>query len=613
VRRFHSEYSIESYYHLVHDSGMGELKNLRLVLLKQIVEDEDLRRQWNELVERAGDPQVFYTYEWALAVQRAYSDSLSPLIWLAYNDDGALCGVAALARSGVREVSFLCATTGDYCDFLSAPEDRSVFVAAVFSELRKGGVKRVRLTNLPADSCTFRAIQECARRSGYYCFQRLAYICAQFSLRLLDRSKNEKVRIARPKMIRRSLKAMSIEGAVRVDHARSLDEVTAVLPQFMKAHVSRFLITGRISNIARAERQVFLTELSRLLSASDWLCLTRLMMGEKTVAWNYGFQFHGSWFWYQPTFDSRVEKYSPGYCLLAKLIEEAADSSQFHTVDLGLGAEEYKDRASNQSRKTLLVSLDTSAFRHVYEISRYQITRLLTTSSRVERGARAIRALVGSLIKRCKLNSFRESMNWALKRIRTSLFARDEVFFYELVRNQPMPESNALSLRPIELDVLATAAMQYANDEGTLAYLLRCAKRLDSKEYAGFALVNRDGQAVHFTWAGPFGGFRWSELNSTLPPPSPDAVVLFDSWTPFSHRGRGYYAPTLVQVAERIQQQGKRAWGFSAATNTSSIRGLEKMSFPRRFSIVRRKFLWWQHLSRHSIESTIESEGPVAC
>jgi CelD/BcsL family acetyltransferase involved in cellulose biosynthesis len=587
---------------------------LRLVLLKQIVENENLRHQWNALVQRTEDPQVFYTYEWALAVQRAYSDELAPRIWLAYDGQDSLCGVAALAKSVVEDqFSFLCATTGDYCDFLSAPEDRSALVKAVLRELRNEGARKVTLTNLPADSPTFQAIEEQTRGSGYYCFQRLAYVCAQFSLRTLDRMNNEKVSIGRPKMIRRSLKAMGSEGAVRLNHARSWEEVTAVLPQFMKAHVARFLVTGRISNIARAERRVFLTELAKLLSSSDWLCLTRMMTGENAVAWNYGFQFHGSWFWYQPTFDSRVEKHSPGYCLLAKIIEEARENLQIHTVDLGLGAEEYKDRVSNQNRKTLYVRLNTSASEHAYEIGRYHLSKLAKASSKVERAVRALWAAVNSLSKRLKVNSIRETLSWTFHRIRTSLLARDEVFFYELVRNRPLSESKSLSLSRIDLDLLATAAMQYAEDEGTLAYLLRCAKRLHIKEYAGFALLNGEGQAVHFTWAGPFGGFHWAELNSTLPTPSPDAVVLFDSWTPASQRGRGYYAPTLVLVAESIQQQGKRAWGFSAATNTSSIRGLEKMGFPRRFSIVRHKFLWWQRLSRHGIESTLKSEVPAVC
>ena len=41
-------------------------------------------------------PEVFYTFEWALAVSRAYRDSITPLLILAYEQD-SLVGVAALA------------------------------------------------------------------------------------------------------------------------------------------------------------------------------------------------------------------------------------------------------------------------------------------------------------------------------------------------------------------------------------------------------------------------------------------------------------------------------------------------------------------------------------
>jgi len=98
------------------------VKKLRLVPLREIPEDTNLRLQWNALVERVDRPQVFYTYEWALAVQRAYSATLHPLIFLAYDQPESLCGVVALAvDSEGSQVSFLCATTGDYCDFLSLP------------------------------------------------------------------------------------------------------------------------------------------------------------------------------------------------------------------------------------------------------------------------------------------------------------------------------------------------------------------------------------------------------------------------------------------------------------------------------------------------------------
>jgi CelD/BcsL family acetyltransferase involved in cellulose biosynthesis len=367
-------------------------RTLRLVVLREIPEDASLRQQWNSLVQQVDQPQVFYTYEWSLAVQRAYQATLHPLIFLAYDEAESLCGIAALATDvDGRRASFLCATTGDYCDFLSPAEHKNDFVTMVLAELRKEGIGEITLTNLPADSNTVAALQTASGQKGYRRFARTAYVCAQVSLGKLERRPGEnKPVLPGKKMVRRSLSAMGREAPVRLDHARSWDTIGPVLPQFVQAHIARFRATGRISNMAQPERQVFLAELAKLLSEAGWLTLTRMMSGERVLAWSYGFQFHGTWFWYQPTFDSELEKYSPGFCLLAKLIEEAAENSGMSTVDLGLGAEEYKERFANQTRETLYVTLRASAVKHWREIVRYRAAEIVKTSPRLEAGVRAV-------------------------------------------------------------------------------------------------------------------------------------------------------------------------------------------------------------------------------
>jgi CelD/BcsL family acetyltransferase involved in cellulose biosynthesis len=369
---------------------------LRLVLLKTIPEDATLRQQWNALAQRVNRPAVFYTYEWSLAVQRAYQAELLPTLFLAYDDRGLLCGVAALAADVEgRRVSFLCANTGDYCDFLSMPEHKLAFVTAVLNELRGQSFDDTTLTNLPADSDTVAALQQASTGSGYRDFARTAYICAQVSLEKLERRPGgNKPVLPGKKMARRSLSAMGREAPVHLEHAREWNEIEPILPKFVQAHVARFQATGRVSNLARPERRVFLAELAKLLSGPGHVVLTRMMSGEKVLAWNYGFQFQGTWFWYQPTFDSDFEKYSPGFCLLSQLIEEACENPALNTVDLGLGAEEYKERFANQSRETLYVTLRTSTVQHVREILRYRLASAIKTYPRV---GTAIRAVVNRL------------------------------------------------------------------------------------------------------------------------------------------------------------------------------------------------------------------------
>lgn len=375
---------------------------MRLVVLNEIPEDANFRRQWNDLVLRTDQPQVFYTCEWSLAVQRAYGATLHPMIFLAYDSGESLRGVVSLATDKNHRASFLCAGTGDYCDFVSLPDDKLAFVEAVLGELQKRDVRNITLTNLPAEFMTLECLRRASEQTGYHLFARTAYVCAQVSLKKLERrpGENRPVLPGR-KMVRRSLSAMGRDAPVRLEHVRSWESVRAILPHFIEAHVARFRASGRTSNLASAERRAFLEELAKLLSTPGWILLTRLMSGEKTLAWNYGFQFQGTLFWYQPTFDSSLEKYSPGFCLLSKLIEEAAGNPALSVVDLGLGAEEYKERFANQTRETLYVTLRKSLAQHVREIVRYRTAAIVKASPRVEAGLRklisGLRHLLGSV------------------------------------------------------------------------------------------------------------------------------------------------------------------------------------------------------------------------
>jgi len=549
-------------------------------------------------VQRVDRSQVFYTYEWSLAVQRAYHSTLHPLLFLAHDEGESLCGVAALAAdSGQSHVVFLCATTGDYCDFLSLPEQKPALVTGVLAELRRQGIGEVTLANLPADSDTVAALQQASAQNGYRCFSRTAYVCAQVLLSKLERRPGEsKPALPRKKMVRRFMKTVGREAPVRLDHARSWDEIAPVLRQFMLSHIARFLATGRISNIARPERRVFLEELAKLLSEPGWVTLTRMMSGKNALAWNYGFQFQNTWFWYQPTFDSDMEKYSPGFCLLAKLIEEAADDSALSTVDLGLGAEEYKERFANQTRETLYVTLRTSVAQHAREIVRYYAAQVIKTSPKLEVGVRACITLLQRLREVVGRDGVAATLQRLARRVGAFFWSEAEILFFEC-RREVLPDSGAVKLVPLDLNQLAAATTQYVDDKFTLAYLLRSASRLREANAEGFACVDAGGAILHFAWVTAFDGFFLAELNARVDAPSAECLMLFDCWTPAAVRGRGYYGQTINLIAKRMREKGKTPWIFSAASNGPSVRGLEKAGFERRYSLVRRTSLGWQRVT----------------
>ncbi|MFZ0955486.1 MAG: GNAT family N-acetyltransferase [Candidatus Sulfotelmatobacter sp.] len=584
---------------------------MRLVVLNEIPDDADLRRQWNALVERVEQPQVFYTYEWALAVWRAYSATLRPLLFLAYDERESLCGIAALATDSSGKVaSFLCATTADYCDFLGAQEQKGALVGAVFAELRRQGIGSAAFANLPADSTTLALIRQAARQQRYFCFVRAGYVCAQISLSLLEGRKEGKPVAPGGKRLRRLVNAMARTAPVRFDHTRSWEALQPMLAEFLQAHVKRFLEIGRISNLAHPKRQEFLTELARLLSEPRWFVLSRLITGEKTVAWHYGFQFQGTWFWYQPTFDGSFERYWPGFCLLTRAIDEALENPAMKTMDLGLGSEAYKAKFANASRKTLYVTLHHSFLRHAASVFRDRSAAAVRSYPALEKLAEALRRRLGVLREGFHREGVRQTLLWNASQLVRRLWTRDEIAFFEWKDDAPSAAvSSNVQLRPLDLFQLSAAASRYIDDSATLTYLLRSAHRLREKNAEGLALVDGSGTPLHFAWVTGFDGFCLPELNAKLRAPSPDAVLLFDCWTPVAARGHGYYARAIGLIADKIRSAGKRPWIFSAATNTASVRGIEKAGFRRRYSLVRQKLF---NLQRITGQPPVSQEAPPA-
>ena len=368
---------------------------MRIVLLRKIPEESSLRQGWNDLVLQMERPQVFYTFDWALAQQSAYQATQTALLFLGYDGDD-LVGVACLSADlNEQNVSFLTATTADYCEFLSHPQRRADFIEGVFSELRQLGVRNLALANLPADSATPVALRSAAKKCGFHLYIRPAYFCPQVEMGTAVQRQELKTTVTGKRQLKRCLKAMEREGRVTCIYLRSWADIQEVLPDFFDTHVARFRAKQSVSFLSAPERRFFLQELARRFSGTGIVTLTILTIGDRRVAWSYGFQFHEGWSLYQTTFDTRDEENSPGYCLLAKILIEACGMSTLNRVDLGLGAEAYKEWFANGTRQTLYATLTTSTLRHLRGMARYRIAIEVKRFPKLEAAIRKARSRLG--------------------------------------------------------------------------------------------------------------------------------------------------------------------------------------------------------------------------
>jgi CelD/BcsL family acetyltransferase involved in cellulose biosynthesis len=563
--------------------------HVRIEVLDRIPDDVRLQNQWDELVAHMESPEVFSTYEWALAVQRSYGSMLKPLLLLGYEGE-SLKGVAALAADNTSgAIEFLASNTADYCDFVSTPDHRTEWCDAILRELRQLQFSSVTLANLPADSATA-SVFSGKSRAQYRSFIRPAYKCARVVLGSPERRERLKETILRKKMLRRNFTALrKLEASV--SHSFQSENLGSLIEDFATAHVARFLRRRRLSNLITRERRVFLYELARQLSSRGWLALSRLITNDRCIAWNYGFRFAGTWFWYQPTFDTSFEHVSPGFCLLCKLVLTAADDPNIAVVDLGLGAEDYKERFATECRKTLHVTLTSSRLTHARTVLRHYAAACAKKTPEVEAAVRSSRTVFRKLCRHVSERGALSSSRELVRRTCKGLLGGEDVLFFQWPPSAPAEAlASELAVHQLTLDHLAAAAMTYPDDQDTQEYLLRAAQRLQCCDSEGYVVLGPQSKPVHFCWVRAFDGFVIAELKTILRAPQRDSVLLFDCWTPRAMRGNGYFGLTSVSVSNQLAATGKVPWIFAAAANHASLRAIVRAGFHYKFTQRRNMF-----------------------
>lgn len=570
---------------------------MKITVLEKVPDDTEIIPAWNKLALRMERPEVFFTHQWALAANRAFSEALSPLILLAH-ESGQLVGVAAMARhpKSPDRAFFLTASTADYCDFLSEPQSRAATLAAMLHEMNELGVRHLTLANIPAESDTLRAIDAVAACQRFHVYQRAGYDCGIISLSDEERRRFVLGSVQRKDRERRALRKLGQIGPVRVNHL-SGEQAEIALPSIIGAQISRFLATNRLSPLIQQERRAFLTQLAQLLAPAGWLRVSQLEVNGEAIAWNYGFRFMDSWFWYLPTFHIQYEASSPGSCLLRLLMEEACADPSVKRLDLGLGGETYKDRFSNAISSTRYVQMSSQLSSHVANVGRHWLAASVAKFPAVGRKIRHRREVFSGVQRRLAEDGVAATAVRAFTRVKRNVVCEDEIAFFEapaitIAENEPMV------LHPLSWKGIAEAAINNASDEQTLQYLIRCGQRLRKSSSNGYCLQGHDTPALHFLWVHSYNGFHLEEIDAKLESNDPSAVMIFDCWTPAAYRGRAYYATAIRLAAACQQKQQRRVWIFSAVKNESSLRGVIKAGFLYRFSMVRKRTLGYTSLSR---------------
>lgn len=139
-------------------------------------------------------------------------------------------------------------------------------------------------------------------------------------------------------------------GGIGVHHFSNGEDILPHLDTFFAQHISRWDVTPYPSLFKDLIQCLFYRQLCSNASKTDWLRFTRISWQNQPIAFHFGFNYRGSFFWYKPSFDINLAKHSPGEVLLRQLLLQA-QKEEAHSFDFGLGDEPFKHRFASSARK----------------------------------------------------------------------------------------------------------------------------------------------------------------------------------------------------------------------------------------------------------------------
>lgn len=293
---------------------------------------EQLRPEWNGLLQESPSNNIFLTAEWANAWWAAYGTPGELRVLVAREDNGVLRGIAplrskAVSRYGqtVETLQFIgdapADSDSDYLDFIIAPGyERPVLEALqahVAEHMRQASV--LLLNEIPENSAQLPLLRECARDMVTI---EKDVPCA--TVRLPD-NWNDYLGMLKPRFrtkVRSVLRNLENRPEVKFRFCENTRELDTLLPVLFDLHSRRWQQEGKPGVFGDPRKQNFYRAISPVLLARKWLRFSWLEWNGRILACQYGFAYRGVYSQLQEGYEPACEHWNIGVGLRAWSIRE---------------------------------------------------------------------------------------------------------------------------------------------------------------------------------------------------------------------------------------------------------------------------------------------------
>jgi CelD/BcsL family acetyltransferase involved in cellulose biosynthesis len=305
---------------------------LSLAILRDWDQIEQLRPEWNAILERNRRLTIFSTPEWLSAWWGAYGAD-KELHCLTFRDDGgALVGLLPLYREQIRSgfvfpvqrLRLVGDGSGDSdnLDFIVAPGFERAVVKAVLAHLQTERRWSVcELNCLASDSPSSTALLQQIESLDW----KRDFSAVPWSAVDLPESWEAYLKQLSPKergKVGNRLRRLESRHATRFHKCSKLEDLPDSLEKLFHLHQKRWELRGEPGSFDSSARRRFYDDMARQFLSRQWLELWLFEMDGVAVAAQYGFRYGNTVYSLQEGFDPDYASDSVGYVLRSHALRE---------------------------------------------------------------------------------------------------------------------------------------------------------------------------------------------------------------------------------------------------------------------------------------------------
>lgn len=333
-------------------------------IINNLEELAGYKEEWNKILKDNDNTNPFLEFDWIENWWNYFGTGYSLFVLVLQLEERIVgfCPFMILKRKFYKEITFIGHPEASYMEFILTREGRDHGIKPALDYLKKlNGKYILHLNGLYEESDTYQILEDYFKKNQYNYFIRCfedPYIIINndFVSYLKERSKHRTVKT----LIRNKSK---LEGLGDVSY-RKLN--SSEFDEIFQLHDMRWKRKYDTSNFSEKKHQEFYRAIANDTNLSFQVWVNGFMLGTRLIAFAYGIQCNGTYYFYRISHDNDFSVFSPGKIILMKLLEDCFQN-EIQVFDFGLGYAKYKYEWTDD-KKTIheLVAPFASGFSRIF-------------------------------------------------------------------------------------------------------------------------------------------------------------------------------------------------------------------------------------------------------